>query len=104
MKKIKNDWKNHYSVLDEKDRENPFRVLMYFRGIHPLFDTRITLSLLFEAAMSSHNWSRDSPDNRAKMAALYFSLLRLIEACHLIDELWENDKLTYHFGPAKKKR
>ncbi len=38
------------------------------------------------------------------MADLYIPLLRLIEASYLIIELWQDDNLTYHFGPAKKKK
>lgn len=102
MKK-ENEWQHQYSVLSAEDRENPFRVLMYLRIIQPLFVTRNTLSLLFQAAMSNGNFPRETPEDRAKLVKLYFSLLRLIEVCYLIDELWENDKLTYHLGAKKKK-
>jgi hypothetical protein len=100
--KNENEWQDHYSVLDVLDRKDPFFPLMQFSFKQPLFDTRKTLSLLFQLAMSNKDWSRDWPDERAKMAELSIPLLRLIEASYLIIELWQDDKLTYHFGPVKK--
>ena len=103
MKK-ENEWQDHYSVLDVLDRKDPFFPLMQFSFKQPLFDTRKTVSLLFQLAMSNRDGSRDSPENMGKMAELYHPLLRLIEASYLIMELWQDDKLTYHFDPAKKRK
>jgi len=82
------EWMRHYSVLNAWHREDPIRTIIEFANRDCVFNDRINLSLFFDGAMQSPLFEFDEAEEKGERIYFYDSLLRLIEAAHLVRELY----------------
>jgi len=82
------EWMRHYSVLNAWHREDPIRTIIEFAKRDCVFNDRINLSLFFDGAMQSPLFEFDEAEEKGERIYFYDSLLRLVEAAHLVRELY----------------
>ena len=97
---MKNEWEQHLATLDEKDRQDPFRVLKMYCSNDSPFQMRWEYNDLFTAAMYSTHNELEEPGRKGDRMWLMHATIQLAEAAYLINKLIEEKKLVYTINKA----
>lgn len=97
--KEKEDWEHYLATLDEADRADPFKVIEAFAEQDTAFERRKAVFEIFSAAMGGEGLEADTPFQKSGRMWLLGMLMKLIEACYLIDDLRESKRLVYVIQP-----
>ena len=87
------EWMRHYSVLNAWHRADPIRTIIEFANRDCVFNDRMNLSLFFDGAMQSPVFDFDEAEEKGERIYFYDSVLRLIEAAHLVREMYLKNEL-----------
>ena len=87
------EWMRHYSVLNAWHRADPIRTIIEFANRDCVFNDRTNLSLFFDGAMQSPVFNFDEAEEKGERIYFYDSLLRLVEAAHLVREMYLKNEL-----------
>lgn len=90
-------WENHYSILTQKDRDNPIKTLQNICTFDHLFNQRDKLSEMFRAATQSEAWEGDDPSAKSDSLFFYSTTLHLWEIACRINEMIEHGQLLFAY-------
>jgi hypothetical protein len=93
VRKEEPEWMRHYSVLNSWHRQDPIRTIIEFAARDNVFNDRNNLSLFFDGAMQSPLFELDGAEEKGDRIYFYDSLLRLVEAAHLVGEMYLKNEL-----------
>jgi hypothetical protein len=92
------EWDYQYSVLNKNTLDEPIAGILVFTRIDSLYNVRQGFFDLLAAAMTSTLTEEDTSESKSQVFLLYSTVLEAIELCYRIQEMIDNNELSFTYN------